>query len=901
MNIIKSYLQYLSIYYRVYLKYKIIKTIFLVLVLFIRSEINIYSYNDSLAFSNNQSFSQKQSEINLNSDSLISQILHNKSSGLDTILYYKAKDTVIYNFKKKKMELKSEVNVDYQNRKLQADKVSVEFENSSFLAEPSYNIESKKYIGIPKFNEVGEEYSGASIKYNYKTNKGLISQGETELGEGFYYGEKIKRINETDFFISNGYYTTCDDPDPHYYFGSSKMKMVANDRMYLDPLLFYVEDFPIFTLPIGLFFPTQSGRRSGLIVPSFFFSRDRGIVFENFGLYWAASDYYDMQLTSNIYTKGGYVIKNNHRWTLKDQYNGSANFEYGHTRFNPTSDYTQVWRLLFTHDQTITPQQRINVNLNLSSSDYNRNTSTNLRDRLQQNITSNASYFINFDNQTSLSISYNREQNIITDEYRQVLPITYNIPNIRLAKILDNDLNFSIRSTANYSNNKVQQINFNDNNDFITTDTTFNFIENKNIIHSPNISYNFPKLWNVLNIVPSISLNANNFFRSLERRYNEQTKKVEETYENGFYTEYWTSYALNLQTRFFGVMDANNPFLGFIKPKNLGFKALRHTVEPSINLNYSIDNSKNEQFYGRYTDSLGRENIYSRFEKEGGSRSPTTEIMNLGFSLRNKFEMKISQGDTLQDKNLEILQLDFNGGYNFALDSNNLTLINMSFRTPALTFVRLQGSAGFDIMNYKEEFDNNRKELVYRRLQNLAILNGNGIGRLSTFNLSMSTDFSSKGIGVVNDDFNNNQITSKDSINLGDRFAVRDNDEHHDEFGDCSNGYQPINTPWNVNLGLNYSFNKLSVNRSNESFSINMNSSFDLTKSWRFSFDAIYDVINKNFNNTTINITKDLHCWSLQARWYPIGFNQGFYLRFGIKAAQLRDLQLEKQSSPLFR
>mgnify|MGYP000994955998 CR=1 FL=1 len=67
------------------------------------------------------------------------------------------------------------------------------------------------------------------------------------------------------------------------------------------------------------------------------------------------------------------------------------------------------------------------------------------------------------------------------------------------------------------------------------------------------------------------------------------------------------------------------------------------------------------------------------------------------------------------------------------------------------------------------------------------------------------------------------------------------------------------------------------------------------------NFDAIYDVVSKNFNNTTFNITKDLHCWSLTARWYPIGINQGFYLRFGIKASQLRDLQIEKQSSPLFR
>lgn len=866
---------------------------------------NYFNFNDSLDSLQDSLIVKDKLPIDTNSTKNIDSLIDNRKSknGLDTILTYTAKDTVVYSFKKRKMSMQGEVKIDYQNRNLNSETVDVDFIDNTFYANPKYDSLNKKYIGIPKFSEMGEAYAGAAIKYNYKTNRGLISKGETELGEGFYYGESIKRINETDFFIKNGYYTTCDDPDPHYYFGSSKMKMVANDQIYLDPLVFYVEDFPIFAVPFGLFFPTKSGRRSGLIVPSFFFSRDRGIVFENFGFYWAASDYYDMQLTSNIYTKGGYVLKNTHRWNLTDQYSGNANLEYGYTRFNPDSEYSQVWRFILSHNQTINPQERLNINLNLSSSDYNRNTSTNLRERIQQNITSNASYFINFDNQTSLSVSYNREQNIITDEYRQTLPITYNIPNIRLAKIMENDLNFSMRSSANYSNNKVQNIASNTIDDFTTFDSTYNFIENKNIIHNPNISYNFPKLWNVLNIVPSVNLNANNFFRKSNKIWNNTTNQVEETFENGFFTEYWTSYALNLQTRFFGVMDANNPLFGFVKPEMLGFKAFRHTAEPVLSLSYSKDNSTNNDFYGRFTDSSGKENIFSRFEKEGGSHAPTNEVMSMGFSLRNKFEMKIAQTDTIPDKNLELLQLDFNGNYNFALDSNKLSLINLSFRSPALTFLRLQGSATFDLMNYAEEFDNNRKELVYRRLQNLAILNGKSLARLNSFNISMSTDFSSNGIGVANN--TNQDLTNiaenKDSISLGDRFAVRETEEHHDMFGDCSHGYEPVSVPWNVNLGLNYSYNKLAVFRSQESFSINTTASFDLTKSWKFNFDAIYDVVSKNFNNTTFNITKDLHCWSLTARWYPIGINQGFYLRFGIKASQLRDLQIEKQSSPLFR
>ncbi|MCB0702632.1 MAG: hypothetical protein KDC55_07985, partial [Ignavibacteriae bacterium] len=63
----------------------------------------------------------------------------------------------------------------------------------------------------------------------------------------------------------------------------------------------------------------------------------------------------------------------------------------------------------------------------------------------------------------------------------------------------------------------------------------------------------------------------------------------------------------------------------------------------------------------------------------------------------------------------------------------------------------------------------------------------------------------------------------------------------------------------------------------------------------------LYDLIDQKLENTSINITKDMHCWDLSVRWYPTGINQGFYLRFGIKASQLQDLKLEKRDDPIYR
>jgi lipopolysaccharide assembly outer membrane protein LptD (OstA) len=63
------------------------------------------------------------------------------------------------------------------------------------------------------------------------------------------------------------------------------------EKLFVENLIFYVAEIPIFIFPFSLYLPLEKGRRSGLIVPSFYFSNSRGVVFQNFGYYWAASDY----------------------------------------------------------------------------------------------------------------------------------------------------------------------------------------------------------------------------------------------------------------------------------------------------------------------------------------------------------------------------------------------------------------------------------------------------------------------------------------------------------------------------------------------------------------------------------------------------------------------------------
>lgn len=844
-------------------------------------------------------------------------IVFSKSpSGLDSAVTFFARDTMIFDVKKQVMMLKGNATLDYKSQGLKADYIQVSFKESLLKAKAGTDSAGKK-IGFPEFIDNGESFNGEEINYNFKTNKGLISAGETQMGEGFYYGDKIKRISDVELFVCDGYYTTCDHPKSHYHFGSPEMKVVAKDRVFLDPLIFYVEDMPIFAIPFGLFFPSQSGRKSGIIVPSFYFSKNRGVVFQDFGFYWAASDYWDTQIKTDIYTKGGYLIKNRTAWVLRDVFSGYFDLQYGNTRYNPDDRYTTNWSFAMRHNHSLTPYERIDVNTNFTSSNFYQNTSTNVTQRVQQNITSNAAYSKSFENGTNFSISYQRDQNIINKEYSQSIPITYSVPNFYpLRKVLDiksdswfswvKDVSMTYSGGANYYNDK--RLKYNSQGQLDTNGANkFTNSTRRWISHQPGISIS-PK-FGFFTISPSFGFGANNYFRRINKTFNPSDSSVTETEESGFFTEYWWNFGLRASTTLYGVIDDKKRIFGIISPQMFGVKAMRHVYQPSLGFNFTPDfSSEKFNFYGRYKNAKGEEIEYSRFMNDGGMHAPSNLSKTLTYSDNHRFEMKIAQGDSLDDKNVELLNLSFNGSYNFAADSLNLSEIGVSFRTPAIGFLNFSGNASFT--PYDEvKIQTSPTSFVGRRINKYLMTEGKGLARLSSVNISFSTSFSSNGVVVDNPDFEESRRKKKSAIKdtvivgLGERFNARNQEEEpFDLFGDSTPGYSEFDLPWSINLNASFSYNRYSVYQPiTRNLNLTAFLNLTLTKTWKANLSMQYDFIENRMLTPQINISKQMHCWELMFTWTPTGFNRGFYLKFGILSSMLEDLKIEKRSSPIFR
>lgn len=826
-------------------------------------------------------------------------------SGLDSLVTFFAEDTVEFDLTSKVMRLRGNSNIDFKVQNLKAEIIEINFENANLKANYGTDSSNKK-IGFPKFSDQGEIFFGEEIAYNFRTKRGTIVAGETEVGEGFYFGSKIKKISENELFVQDGYYTTCDDACPHYHFGSPKMKMAVKDRIYLDPLIFYVEDMPIFALPFGLFFPSKGGRQSGIIIPSFYFSKSRGVVFQDFGFYWAASDYWDTQVKFDFYSKGGYLVKNRTEWALRDVFRGSYNIQYGNTRFSTDDKFTKNWSLQLNHNHNINPSERLDVNVNFASQDFNRNTQTDYRYRIQQNVTSNASYSRNFDNGSSLSASFQRDQNLIDETYSQTIPLSYSLPNTTPFKGFISstnkswyswirDISFGYRT--NFTNSISKSVlNANDSLQRFITD------EKNKISHSPYISIS-PK-FGYFTVSPSISFGANNFFRRLNRIYNDLDSSTVDRMEHGFFTEYWYSLGLSVSTRVFGVADDNHKFFGVLKPSDMGFVAFRHTYQPTFGYSFNPDFSESKyDFYGSYYDLRTNQEVkYSRFLKDG-SGAPSSLAQRLTYSDLHSFEIKVKQGDTLPDKNIELLRLTFAMSYNMAADSLNLSDMNMTFRTPNLGFLDFSGSASFTFYD-EQKYSIGNDTYAYRRINQFLLSNGKGLARLTNLSLSLNSNINSQGVQVGSSFSTPTDTTQTDSLgtSLGNRFLARHEHEedNFDWYGDSSPGYSPLSLPWNLNLGLNFSYENYSINKINRTLSLSAMLNLNLTETWSIQTNARYDLIEGELLTPQINLRKDLHCWELVLNWTPTGYSQGFYLKLGIKSSMLQDLKYEKKSSPIF-
>jgi lipopolysaccharide assembly outer membrane protein LptD (OstA) len=788
-------------------------------------------------------------------------------NGLDDIIEYSAKDSAVFDIEGKKLYLYNDAVLKHKEYTLKAARIILYRETSIMEA---YGIPDTanpgKYTGTPIFLEGDKRYDAFKIVYNFNTRRGNITMGSTELEGGYYLGEKIKKVDEGTYFIKHGRYTTCDLPDPHFYFGSPKMKVLQGDKVIGEPVYLYIDEVPVFAIPFGIF-PNHTGRSSGIITPVYGEDATYGFYLARLGYFWAINDYIDLALQGSYYTKGRIDLIGRFRYALKYKYNGQLDIGASRIRLGEENDldkqYSDEWHIGATHSQAFNPTTTLTANVNLlSSKTYYDNASNNYNDLLQQNAISNITLTKAWDGTpNSISLNYYRDQNLQNGE------VTENIPQITFTN--SQTFPFRGKNTDVLKLKWYESISYGYNASLLNVHTkklhTDSYGNETFLINARGglkqiLTIAAPVSTGFFNISPFFSYNEVWHNKYVTKSVNPYDSTVITSEHSGFKTFRYFNTGISFNTRIIGLFNMNL----------LGIKGFRHTINPNITFSYQPDFRKPQwNIYESYTDAIGNQIQYNKFEREVYGSVPGGEAKVITFVLGNIFELKTRSKRDSVDNKFQLLNVDAGMNYNFVADSLKLSELGITFRTQIANILNLGGTTSFNFYKYVQ-----------------------GAGRVNQF--LWTTD---KRIADLTS-FNINVSTSIQSSSSTEGFDT--NKTKQERTGIYSNNPPDFSVPWQLTINYNYGFSKPNPSVINKLSNLSGNLSFSLTKNWKFTVTGSFDIFEKQLSAPLVKIYRDLHCWEINFSWIPLGLYRGFQFELRLKAPQLQDVKVTKQSNYRF-
>ena len=814
------------------------------------------------------------------------------SSGVDTVVNYSARDSIVYSMRTRFMDLYGKTDLQYQTLGLKAERTSVNWNTMTLSAKgiaDTADKSGKKKIGLPVMKDGSEVYNGSQISYNFHSKKGKINVGETEMDNGYYHGEEIKKDGPDVLYVADGRFTTCDENDPHYYFFSPKMKVIVHDKVIAEPVFFYVADVPLFALPFGVF-PSHGGRSSGIIAPAYGDDNRRGKFLSHFGYYWAASDYWDIASTFDWYTRGGWLNRTNIRYNLRYDFNGSLTTNFtdlviGDPLVNSTYQRERDKNIVWTHHQDIDPSTQFDVNFTFTSGNFYQQFSNNLDDVLRQNVVSTATLTKTWDESNSrLSVYAYRDQNLTSGAITEQLPtISFTQGQIFPFKPTTKSRGLSTGSSTELpwydlislsyngqgTDNHLRQVPLSSPNpDSMVDQYHYGFNHSIVVNMAPKLGY--------FTLTPSVNYNERWYMKHAEEDSLGNSHEV-----SGFRAVRTYNLGLAASTKFFGLFQ----------PGIFGITGFRHTVTPSLAYTYQPDfSTPGYGYYGTYTDTSHQIHKYSLFQNEVYGGAPSGRSQSISMNIGNLFEMKYATSDTAQrEEKVQLLNLNASLSYNFAADSLRFSPITLSYRTELGRILSISATTTHNLYVFDEN--------AHTRVDRFLLSDRGKLADLTSVSLGLTTSLSGQKKQRTSDQSTPASVQDEqEKVSTG-NLPTATSTPNRMYQGIYGQEEADFSIPWN--LSLSYSFSQFQNDPQQKSRSSAMSAqlSFNLTDKWQISTGAYYDFVKDEFSAPSVGVTRDLHCWTMNFTWRPMGIAQGFLLEIRIKAPELQDLKITKQGS----
>lgn len=819
-----------------------------------------------------------------------------------------AKDSIRQDFSngQRKMYYWGDVEVSYENIKLNADYMEYDMSTGTVYARGTYDSLAQEWKGQPEMTQGSQTFNMEEVRYNFNTRKARITNMITKEDDGILHGKNIKMMPDKSINITKGKYTVCDLEHPHYYLKLSSAKVVTkpSQKTVFGPAHLVVEDVD---LPIGIpfgFIPKRPDRATGLLMPSFGEENARGFYLRDAGMYFVLGDYFDMSLTGDYYTLGSWAANLNSRYMVKYKFTGNLAVNYsvdqtgekGSTDFFQSKNFGVRWS--HSQDSKAHPGTSFSASVNFSSPSNSRYNSHSVSEALQNQISSSISYSKNWNGKFNLSVNALHSQNSRDSSYTFTLPnITFSVSTFYPFKIKNRvgKERFYEKFALGYNTSIQNKINFK-----ASEFGEPGFIDKFQNGVAHNFSIKLPDftLFKYLNVAPNVSYGMNWFFRKSEAYFDPETNSVKTEMGKQFGTFGAThnySGSLSMSTRIYGMYNFG---------KYHKIQALRHVVSPSVSMSFSPE--KGKAFNGwrtfNYVDTLGVQksydyNIYQgQINSAPGKGKSATMSISLGNNLEAKVrDMKDTTGTG--SKKVKILdQFNFSTGYNFLADSLKMNNVGLSMSTSIFGKLGINGNMNFDPYAINERGQRVNK---YNLLETGVPL------RLTNVSTSVSYSLSGKGTVKGNDGSKSSGGDGGGSGNPADYYRRI---YYHPLTGEYIPGgwlyYTNPNVPWSLNFNYSFSMsrsysyanNQLSK-KDNYTQTLGVQGNIQLTPKMSVQAQSGWDFTAMKMTTTQFSFRYDLHCFNISVSWVPSGMYQSYSFLISANAAALADLLRFKKST----
>ena len=843
----------------------------------------------------------------LATDSLITGQIQPQGD-IETTINYTAKDSINFDVQRQIVTLYGDATIDYGEIQLEAAEIQIDWVNNTLTANYVLDTAGKK-VGVPIFKDGPETFVTEEITYNFDTERAVINGLVTEQQGGIIHGNRVVKNDKDELFIPIAKYTTCNLPDPHFHIEAKKLKAIPEEKVVSGPFHLEFNDIPT---PLGFafgMFPDPKKSKSGIIFPSYGEEARRGFFLRDGGYFFDINEYIKLSVTGEIYSKGSRGLNVSSSYKKRYAYSGGLNLALNRltSGLEGDSSVTNDFWIRWNHTPVPRGTSRFSASVNAGTSTYNSNNSSDVNLNSRATFNSSISYSKSFQGTPfNMAASFRHNQDVNTKKVDIQFPeLSVNMSRVFPLKNVGRNksgplqnLGFSYAfSSTNRITNQLRDVEASDGTDSIAEfnfDNMSLFLENaqNGARHSIPISTNM-KVAKYFTFSPSFNYDGLIYFRELTYSYDSINNEVVTDTIPGLSLSHTYNVSASLNTRFYGLVNFGG---------DKAIKAIRHVVTPSVSFSYRPDFS--DPKYGYYqevqVDSLGNTELRSIYQGFVYGSPSSGESASVGFSINNNLEMKVrDKKDTVRGtKKVAILEnFSVSSSYNFVADSFNLAPFNFNARTKIGTFdINFNGT--LDPYIYViQGIDPETGDITQKKISQFAWNNGQGLGQISRANIAIRTNLNPKmreseararDLSGNPDEFGNDLDGIEGDENLQAELEyIRNN----------PNEYVDFNIPWSLNVSYSWNYSKIGFQDSDITQTLRFSGNFSLTPKWKINFNSGFDFESKEFTQTSLGLTRDLHCWVLDFNWTPFGRFESYSLDIRVKSSLLQDLKLSKRRS----